>query len=328
MQDDLLADAIEQLLVGRCTPTEVRAVEGGASPAALWQALEESGFADALVPEAQGGAGLGLKDVLPVFEACGRHVLPLPLAQTLLARSLLARAGQEAPVGSIALAESTPTRASFVVGYGAVADWLLLADGLRLRLVDLRRAAREPLGDGSVDARLSWPLEHTLAFASTLDLRAHEALLLAAQMAGSMRHVFEVTLRYANERTQFGRSIGKFQAIQHQLSVMAEHTEAARMAVRLSCATAAVIAAPLACAVAKAVTSSAVVPVTAIAHAVHGAVGITAEYDLQLHTRRLHNWRVAAGSESCWNERVGRALFSQPQMSLPEFVRTQLGVAG
>jgi alkylation response protein AidB-like acyl-CoA dehydrogenase len=80
---------------------------------------------------------------------------------------------------------------------------------------------------------------------------------------------------------------------------------------------------PLACAVAKARTSEVAQPVAQIAHAVHGAIGITQEFDLQLYTRRLHAWRIAAGSESYWNQRIGRALLAS-ELSVPEFARTAL----
>jgi acyl-CoA dehydrogenase len=334
MQDDMLADALDHVLADQSTPAVVRAIEGGAPGAALWQALEDSGFCDALVPEDQGGAGLGLNEVFALLEACGRHLLPLPLAQTLLARALLTTGGKEAPVGPIALAVRGAEPGPVLVCQGAVADWLLVGDrvvavdgGQTLELHDLRQARREPVGDRSLDAHVNLPAQAALRLPSPVDLQAQLALLLAAQMAGSMRQVFAMTLQFANERAQFGRSIGKFQAIQHQLSQMAEHTEAARMAARLGCSTRGFVADPLACAVAKAGTSVAVVPLTSIAHAVHGAIGITQEYDLQLHTRRLQAWRVAAGSESHWNERVGRALLAGPHESLPEFVRTELAAA-
>ncbi len=300
MQDDLLGDAVEQLLAGHCTPAVVRAIDAGASPAALWQAVEESGFCDALVPEAMAGSGLHLSDVGVVFEACGRHALPVPLAQTLMARAVLAQAGHRAAPGSIALGLQDASC--------GVADAVLVSAGGVLELRDARDTQRAPL----FTAR------------SGVDLLAVEAGLLAAMMAGAMRAIFDRTLQYANDRTQFGRSIGKFQAIQHQLSVMAEHTAAATMAARMACSGSGVVAAPLACAVAKARTSEAVVPVTAIAHAVHGAIGITEEYDLQLLTRRLQAWRVRAGAESYWNERIGRALLASDHDSLPEFVRLEL----
>ena len=51
--------------------------------------------------------------------------------------------------------------------------------------------------------------------------------------------------------------------------------------------------------------------------------GITAVFDLQLYTRRLHAWRLAAGSESYWNQRIGAALLSS-ELSVPEFARIRL----
>jgi acyl-CoA dehydrogenase len=331
MQDDLLADSIEQLLAGVATPPAIRDIEGGGSPSALWNAMEESGFCDALVAEDRGGAGLGLADVFPILEACGRHALPLPLAQTMTARALLARSGQAAPAGSIALAASTAAAEGRVlVGYGAVADWVLLGDGSRLALLDAREAERERLDARSIDARLRWPagaLVKAAQLACDVDLRSVEACLLAAQLSGAMRQVLVATLQYANERSQFGRSIGKFQAIQHQLSVMAEQSEAGRMAARMACATSDAVPSPLLAAVAKARTSAAAGLVASIAHAVHGAIGITEEYDLQLRTRRLHAWRAAGGSESYWNLRIGRALVASGHATVPEFVRQELAAA-
>ncbi|WP_443082911.1 acyl-CoA dehydrogenase family protein [Variovorax sp. HW608] len=65
-------------------------------------------------------------------------------------------------------------------------------------------------------------------------------------------------------------------------------------------------AAPMASAVAKARASEAAHQLSAIAHAVHGAIGVTEEYDLQLYTRRLHEWRLARGCEAWWNRQLGR----------------------
>ncbi len=327
MQDNLLLDALESLLKDKAAPAVVRAIEGGGSTAALWSALEESGFCDTLVAEAEGGAGLGLADAFPLIEACGRHALPLPLAQTMVARALLTRAGERPPAGAIALA-SAPANAQgdIAVPYGSVANWVLLAREGALELLDARAAAIASADDHSVDALMTWPARALAQrrFASDADLRAIEAGFLAAQLAGAMRQVFALTLQYANERKQFGRSIGKFQAIQHQLSVMAEHTAAAHMAARMAFASEAQLPQPLACAVAKARASEATAIVAAGAHAIHAAIGITAEYDLQLYTRRLYAWRAAAGSESYWNARIGRALLASGASNAVDFVRQEL----
>src|SRR3569832_2167006 len=102
--DDLFADAMKQLLEDRCTPDAVRRIEAGESAGALWAHVEESGFADALLSEEQGGAGLALTDAYPLFELCGAFAVPLPLAHTMLARAVLASVGVKPPAGSIAIA--------------------------------------------------------------------------------------------------------------------------------------------------------------------------------------------------------------------------------
>jgi acyl-CoA dehydrogenase len=117
--------------------------------------------------------------------------------------------------------------------------------------------------------------------------------------------VFQRTLQFANERQQFGRPIGKFQAIQHQLSVISEHAFAARMAAQIGYHSASATPHRLRVAVAKARTSEAALEVAALSHSIHGAIGFTEEFDLQLFTRRLHLWRQAGGSESYWHDVLG-----------------------
>ena len=55
----------------------------------------------------------------------------------------------------------------------------------------------------------------------------------------------------------------------------------------------------------------AAVEVAALSHSIHGAIGFTAEFDLQLYTRRLHLWRQVGGSESHWHAVLGAALVDQ-----------------
>ena len=93
-----------------------------------------------------------------------------------------------------------------------------------------------------------------------------------------------ITVKYAGERSQFGRPIGKFQAVQQQLSVLAELATASRVGAELGCQLSANGATNvLAAAVAKARASEAAGTVVSIAHGVHAAMGITEEYDLQLY---------------------------------------------
>jgi len=324
MDDDLFADAARQVLADHCTPAVVRAIESGgrAAPpaAALWRQLQASGLPDALVPEAQGGAGLALAQAFGVLEQCGAHALPLPLADTLLARGLLAAAGASWPDGGIALARAEPLadgslRCALVHG-GALATAVLAQtpDGWRLLAVDGAQPGPQAL---ALDAALAWSPAQAqaaphIALPPGAQARTLQAAVLAAQMAGALRAVFQRTLDYANERRQFGRPIGKFQAIQHQLAVMSEQVFAARMAAQIGCAGAAGGLWPdaLRVATAKARCSEAALDVAQAAHAIHGAIGFTAEHDLQLFTRRLHAWRQAGGSEGYWHAVAGAALLA------------------
>jgi acyl-CoA dehydrogenase len=330
--DDLLTHALRQLLADQCTPQLVRAIEAGQPPAVFWAKLEESGFADALVAEEHGGAGLALSDVFPLLELCGSFAVPVPLAHTMLARPLLAAAGIERPAGSIAIASAGRQDGGGLrcdaVSFGRVADWVLGAvDGAAI-LLPVAQARSTP-GVFPLDATLEWS-ETAVAQGRRItgkhDLETLQACCAAAQIAGALMNVFGRTLQYANERQQFGRPIGKFQAIQHQLSVLSEHTFAARMAAQIGCHAAGPAPERLRVAVAKARTSEAVVEGAAIAHSIHGAIGFTAEFDLQLYTRRLHAWRQAAGSESYWHGVLGEELVDRRSGLALDLVRATTDV--
>jgi acyl-CoA dehydrogenase len=213
------------------------------------------------------------------------------------------------------------------VPYANGASWVLVGLPGRSVLLSVAASERTNAAPRTSAATLYWR-EEIASRAQAVDAPAADflnlqACLLAAEMAGAMLKILRMTLQYANERAQFGRSIGKFQAIQHQISVMAENTALARTAARFGCSSHTHLPHADAAAIAKSLTSEAAVSIAAIAHAVHGAIGITEEYDLQLYTRRLHEWRRIAGSESYWNERIGAALIAGSAPVL-DFVRRDL----
>ena len=147
------------------------------------------------------------------------------------------------------------------------------------------------------------------------------ALCAAGQMAGAMAAVVERTASYAKERSQFGRPISGFQAIQQQLSVLAEEAGLAEAAAQLAFAHPLDAVTDEIVAVAKVTAGEAAVSVAAIAHAVHGAIGISHEHDLHLFTSRLHAWRLAYGSAAYWAGRLGQAFLAREQSPL-DFARS------
>jgi alkylation response protein AidB-like acyl-CoA dehydrogenase len=179
---------------------------------------------------------------------------------------------------------------------------------------------------GSLAADLRWDEvpRDAVEIPGERPLLALGALAHAGLLAGALERVLALTVAHANDRVQFGKSIGKFQAIQQQLSVMAEQVFASRMAARIGFSGPGTTPRALQVAVAKARTGEAAAQVAAIAHAVQGAMGITEEGDLQLYTRRLHEWRLADGAERHWNERIGEALLAEERGRFAALVRDRL----
>lgn len=338
MTDNLLADSITAFLDGRCDPQRVRSIEAdesGALAAVLWDEIEETGFADALVGEAQGGAGLGLDEAGVIALACGRHAVPVALSATLVVRAALAETGVPVPAAAITIATArrspgTGAFSYFAVPFGMTAAWLLVdtpADTWLLPVGSARRVRAG--GHGSLSADLHWTARPAAAMplprdeGAPPDWRAIGAALFAAQISGAADRVSEMAIGYANERVQFGKPIGRQQAIQQQLSVMAEHAFAARTAALVGLSGRSWRVDPVRAAIAKARTAEAAPVVATIAHAVHGAIGVTEEFDLQLFTRRLHEWRMQHGSESYWNRRLGEATL-QSDVSPLRFIQDRM----
>jgi len=325
------SDTIERLFSVECPPQQVRAIEAGSPSLPLWEKIAETEFHNALVKDAQGGAGLSLSEVFDVLFACGAHCLPLPLPLTMMARAVLAEADLVLPDGPITVATVVFERGAVIVcervPYALTARWVLAVMGESCALLPVEKGRLTPNGvHASLEGNFEFAaaLFESLKFRSSFDWQAACAAMISAQMAGAMERVLTDTISFANERSQFGKPIGKFQSIQQQISSMAEQVFAARMAAQLGCASADHRPDSHLAAIAKARTSEAVVSVTAVAHAVHGAMGITEEYNLQLFTRRLHEWRLAYGSEGYWNRRVGQLLLAGASEGSVDFIRAQL----
>lgn len=311
----------ERMLAQVATPDAVRAIEHGEAAGGMWQAFEESGFLDALVPVERDGVGLLPADVHPLWQAIGRHAVPLPVGETMIARALLDRA----PPGPIALAVGAPGQ-DVIVPNGMTASHVLLETEGELYLMDAGGGPREHTGvAASLSARMRWgTLPPPAAAAPAGGLRRLSAVLRAALIAGAADRLTMMSASYANERIQFGKAIGRQQALQQQLAVMAEETVAARIASQLGCGGAWPPGLASAAA-AKSVASAVAARIAATAHAVHGAIGISEEHDLQLFTRRLHEWRLADGSEAYWNRLLGAARLSDVSASI-DFVRAQVAL--
>ena len=332
---DIFESTLERLLSDLVTPELLRQCETGVWPTALWAALEESGFVVAAAPEDMGGAGAGWDDLYGVVRAAGRHALPLPLPEALLANALLARCGLQArnealsiaPRADLVLKGSRVTgrlrdvpwgghAAGVVAIVGGVEPTLLLLDPRTAKIlpkVNVAGEARDDLVLDGATALASAPLPTDL---SPESLWLGGALLRCGQTAGALEAALALSVTYATERVQFGKPIAAFQAIQHQLAVMAEQAGCAAVSAESAFADSTLSFSPFAIASAKVCASDAVGVVAGMAHAVHGAIGFTHEHALQHLTRRMWSWRSEFGNVSHWAQRLGQAVCAGGATSL------------
>ena len=135
------------------------------------------------------------------------------------------------------------------------------------------------------------------------------AVAKCAEMVGGAQKVLEMTVSYAQERSQFGRPIGSFQAIQHYCANMATDVDASRFNTYKA---AWMIDEGLPCkkevAIAKVWCSEAYHRVTALSHQIHGAIGWTKDLDLELYTRRAKAAEIAFGDADFHREVIAGEL--------------------
>ncbi|WP_252258555.1 acyl-CoA dehydrogenase family protein [Erythrobacter aurantius] len=131
------------------------------------------------------------------------------------------------------------------------------------------------------------------------------AFLRTAQLAGALSACLEMCVRYAQERSQFGRELRKFQAIQHQIAILAEEAAAAAAASASAAAALDRSDGQFEVACAKLRANQAVGEAVLIAHQIHGAIGITEELGLHRFTDKLWRWRGDFGNDRHWAQWLG-----------------------
>lgn len=137
------------------------------------------------------------------------------------------------------------------------------------------------------------------------------AFARVAQIAGALDAALALSVGYVNERQQFGRPLGKFQAVQQSLASFACEAAAANCAAMGAAQALDRGDAAFEIAAAKLRANRAVGIGTQVAHQVHGAIGFTQEYPLQHLTKRLWQWRSEFGNEAYWAKRVGNSVIER-----------------
>ena len=301
----LIIDTAEKIFTDHCDKNLWDATEQGAFPTELWQQLTENGFHQLGSPN----SGTQTKDLFAFLKVCGRFAAPLPMAEILLANQWL---GASAPTQGFASIGTQAGDTLVQVPWGRQAALTIGVEAgshevsvfntatLQQRGANLAGEARDTMIAGAASQRVE------------LDDAPYTQMALARTnlMAGCLQAVLDLGLQFAAERSQFGRSISKFQAMQHSLAVVGTEVAASQRAADAGVDAMGTERFDQEVAAAKARVGEAVGIVAEQVHQVHGAMGYTYEHRLHHFTRRLWAWRDEWGNEFYWQTKLGQHLAS------------------
>lgn len=292
------ADAVDAVLRHHVTPAALHARrDGGALDRDLWDAVAHMGVLGSLVPEESGGLALSFADLVVVLERFGVAAAPVPVLETAVVVAPLlaacpgeaARETLESVLDGRAVASAVLREEDSLAADADVADVLAIVGDRPL--VGTRRSFDIELQTSFDPCRRVGRVGAVDAWQPALDISAVERLrdrvlvANAALVLGVSQQLLDVSVDYARQRRQFGRTIGSFQAVKHMLAEV--HLE-------LVSGRAAVLAAAVldeegsesersvAARVAAAHMTEAALRTNHVALQVHGGIGYTWEYDLQL----------------------------------------------
>lgn len=289
------ASSLESLLAASDTVGAARAwTEGDHAPGLkLWQRLAEQGLT-MLATEASP------VEVCVAFEALGRHAVPGPWVES--AAYLPVALGREVEgVGTVAVPPHVPSALD-----ADIADevWLAGPHGLHSAGVgDLQVSVDRTRRPFVVRLDTSSPggSDHSTKLETAFDLAV---LATAAQLLGAGERVLADSVTYVKQRKQFGREIGSYQAIKHQLADVRIALDFARPLVF----GAALDPTPRAVSAAKVACGDAAYLASRVGLQVHGAIGYTQEFDLSIWITKIRALVTAWGTPALHRARILESL--------------------
>ncbi len=131
---------------------------------------------------------------------------------------------------------------------------------------------------------------------------------LAAELSGAAQQAFQMTTDYLKQRTQFGKVIGSFQALQHRAAHLYCEIELVKSATlkALQDLDNAFGMASVTCSLAKAKAGEVAKLASQEAIQMHGGIGMTDEYDIGLYMKRIRVAQEMFGDASYHTDRIAR----------------------
>ncbi len=307
------AEAIDEIVEGSGGADIARSwADGDTAPGlALWEQFAELGLLGLRVSEEAGGFGGSRSDLVVVFERLGYHGVPGPYLETvaLLPGLVDDTVKAELAAGAIATAAVDGTApaaldAALATHRFLVRDGALHAGDIAEELTSVaptRRLARlTPTGTPT-------PLE-----AGALDAALNEAsLAAAATLVGAGERMLDEAVSYAKVREQFGRPIGEFQALKHQLADVRIALSFARPLVWNAALRAAAPDGDRAISAAKVAAADAAQRAARTSLQVHGAIGYTAEHTLRIWLGLAPALAAVWGTSDFHRARIARDILAK-----------------
>lgn len=303
-----------------------------------WHVLAESGLTLLTTPESAGGSGAGFTEASVLLDRAGYHALPAPLAESdLLAAWLLTRIGRTPP-GSPTTAVCVDLKHSRIsaekitlhdVPWGAIATNIVVVGEDFVGYLPADSTVLSPLGDlageNYATVRFDGAALDTTVVSEDLrpEFRVRGAWARSIQICGALERALDLALAHVTERRQFGRAIGKFQAVQDLIARSVGLLTTAKAASSHAVAVAAETgfgseATAIATTVAKIQAGRAAVGVSRNVHQAFGAIGFTLDHQLRHSTTRALSWNRDFGTATEWSIRLGRSVM-QSSDSVWEF---------
>lgn len=313
------AEAIDDIVLGMGGTGVARAWGTGdhAPGLALWQQFTELGLGGLRIREDEGGMGGTAGDLVAVFERLGYHSVPGPLVETIALLPRLVTHDERAQIMSgTAATAAVPGVTPFALD-ADVAALCFIVDAAGVTPAEVS----DPLDSMS-------PQRHLFRLRPEGSSRAHETSVFdaalddatlagAAQLLGAGDRLLHEAVEYAKIREQFGKPIGEYQAIKHQLADLKVALTFARpllwqAALAIDSADASGDAGTRArdVSAAKVAIADAAAAAARVSLQVHGAIGYTAEHDLSLWLTQVPAQAAVWGTPSAHRARVARAVLA------------------
>lgn len=300
---EMLVEVVEKMLKDKVDKEAVDVLENGDWGEALWALLRDNGMIDIAVPEAEGGAGGDLADLVAVYDLIGKYAAPIPFVEHTLANVLLHEVGEKAQqaLTTFAIVEADTTTLPFVP-WARYAEQVVVVTRQKLSVFPLSNAHIEPSTNLASEPRdtvtvASQPIvEVPISDVQYETLLAIVTAATIVKSAGAIDKAVELTVKFSKEREQFGRPIHRFQMVQQHLAQIAGEQAIVRAAAANIIENFDASHIGYACLRLE----DAIRIVATSAHQVHAAIGVTDEHRLNHYTRRLWAWRDEAVKASYW----------------------------